>query len=707
MNDFRLIAANDAGGILAGVFSPDGRCRVEVREESCFSEGRFLHLGELSLSLTGGAPEDFLRAVRKGTYEWELPAVAATDDSLHDLMQTNKADAQSTDSKKVDAYKRTVGRVAKSLDAVAGIITRLGLAHPRFDPGSVEEMVGLRGTTVVADTSSVLQGGLDFVARFLHPAVRIKIPAIVHMEVLNLADNFLKRRRAAKINAAALLVDHLLSQSGQRVLLTLEIREDTEIERTPLIGDPLRSAFLPDNDKEIAELNLSVAFRSYCDRLILEAARLHQSHSNPGHRVLLLTADQGLARMALAEGISPLFHQSVKAGDVLGHTFSGTVFNPLTADLYRVPLQSVVWELATSFGKVRLISADNSRWVEVAAIGSELSWSPVHSRNDLLWLKSSTLADWAAEGAELEVEPEPQSELVSKPAATRPRMAGPKTVGEPVKATAPKKPKRESSVPASGAGYYRFNVDRMFKFFTSLLEEGGRVSANHAQQILGTATPGEYRRFLAAGDLATMSETTGWELTEAGLSVATALQQGDLTRVKLGFSRVPSVATFLDALESAPVGEPFNMSVPERSRATYHTIGEVLVLAAPVLDRGYFPAHRKPNRTQFVDLALARFEELHAGDRFVSVGAWLEALIERDGLHPVTVREVLAEASADGLLLVHTEGSTLDTRHDAHAIQVLRMGGRSPNVEIVHLYRGDFLVPNKSSASIRLERAGK
>ncbi|TIR39494.1 MAG: hypothetical protein E5X64_09635, partial [Mesorhizobium sp.] len=637
-------------------------------------------MGELSLSLTGGDPEDFLRAVRKGTYEWELPTVTAADDSLHDLMQTNKADGQSKDRNKVDAYKRTVGRVAKSLDAVAGILTRLGLAHPRFDPGSVEEMVGLRGTTVVADTSSVLQGGLDFVARFLHPAVRIKIPAIVHMEVLNLADNFLKRRRATKINAAALLVDHLLSQSGQRVLLTLEIREDTEIERTPLMGDPLRSAFLADNDKEITELNLSVAFRSYCDRLILEAARLHQSHSNPGHRVLLLTADQGLARMALAEGISPLFHQFVKASDVLGRTFSGTVFNPLTADLYRVPLQSVVWELATSFGKARLISADNSRWVEVAAIGSELSWSPVHSRNDLLWLKSSTLADWAAEGASPEIEPEAQPELASKPVATRPRVAGPTKVK--AKVTASNKPKRESSVAASGTGYYRFNVDRMFKFFTSVLEEGGRVSANQAQQILGTATPGEYRRFLAAGDLATMSETTGWELTEAGLSLATALQQGDLVRVQLGLSKVPSVAAFLDALEAAPIGEAFNILVPERSRATYHTIGEVLALAAPVVDRGYFPAHRKPNRAQFVDLALARFEELHAGDRFVSVGAWLEALIEKDGVHPVRVREALAETSADGLLLVQTEGSTLDTRHDAHAIQVLRMGGRSPSVEI-------------------------
>lgn len=159
------------------------------------------------------------------------------------------------------------------MDAIATCAVRVGLAHPVFDRSCVEGMPYRRGTTIIADTSGALQGGLNFVTRFLHPAVRIKVPAIVHMEIVNQADSFLKRRRATKINTSALLFDHLLSQAGQRVLLRLELREETEVERTLLIGDPLRNAFQRDSEQEWLDLNLSVPLRSYCDRLIIEAAR--------------------------------------------------------------------------------------------------------------------------------------------------------------------------------------------------------------------------------------------------------------------------------------------------------------------------------------------------------------------------------------------------------------------------------------------------
>ena len=80
-----------------------------------------------------------------------------------------------------------------------------------------------RSTTIVADTSGALQGGLDFVARHLHPAARVKVPAIVQMEIVNFADRFLSGRRATRTRPTDLLIDHLLSQGGQRVLLRLEL----------------------------------------------------------------------------------------------------------------------------------------------------------------------------------------------------------------------------------------------------------------------------------------------------------------------------------------------------------------------------------------------------------------------------------------------------------------------------------------------------
>lgn len=133
---------------------------------------------------------------------------------------------------------RTNGKLRRAMDAMGGIAVRLGLRYPRLDPFALEGMPYRRSTTVVADTSAVIQGGLDFVARHLHPAARVKVPAIVQMEIVNFAERFLSTRRAPKIRPLDILIDHMLSQGGQRVLLRLELNTDTEIERNFLLGDP-------------------------------------------------------------------------------------------------------------------------------------------------------------------------------------------------------------------------------------------------------------------------------------------------------------------------------------------------------------------------------------------------------------------------------------------------------------------------------------
>jgi len=598
MSSYRLSSPEDATREIAKVFAGTGIARIEVLEDKCFAGGGYWNLGEVRVRGVAGDVSEMFAAVSHGAYQWEVPTAEEALAQLIMLLEVKEPTAGDKPAVK-EQHQKILDRVRRIMDAVATAAVRVGLTHPIFDPNSVEEMPFRRGTTVIADTSGALQGGLDFVSRFLHPTARIKVPAVVHMEVVNQADSFLKRRRATKVNSSALLFDHLLSQAGQRVLLRLEFRDDTEVERTLLVGDPLRNAFQRDSDQEWSDLNLSVPLRSYCDRLIIEAARQHQAHASPGHPIQLLTADQGLARMALAEGIAPLYFRAVSANSFFGRTLAGTAFNPLGAGLYQISLQAVLWEFATAFGSARLITEDGTRWVEATAVGEDLAWSPIHSRNDLLWLRS----------------------------------------------------------------------------------EG----------------------FLAAGDLAQISDGSLLS-TERTLETDQAFSSENPDDLAAALRHVPSVDAVLRALGSAVVGTPVNLGLSERADTTYKVLCEVMCAGCPIAKTGFYPTPNRPRLEEFSEVAVRRFNELDTGDGFVSVGLWLESLAKEDGVHPERSRRYLDEASAAGLVNRSTEGSTTDTRHDQHAVRVLRNGSAGPRIDTVHLYRGDFLVPNKSSSSIRLAR---
>ena len=102
---------------------------------------------------------------------------------------------------------------------------------------------------------------------------------------------------------------------------------------------------------------------------------------------------------------------------------------------------------------------------------------------------------------------------------------------------------------------------------------------------------------------------------------------------------------------------------------------------------------------------MERYRELAPEGGWVASGDWLEALARKDGIHPVVARESLQEASAANLIKRWTEGSTTDTRHDDHTLRVLEVTARRPAIGTVYLYRGDFLMPDKSSSSLKLEEA--
>jgi hypothetical protein len=295
---------------------------------------------------------------------------------------------------------------------------------------------------------------------------RIKIPAIAHMEVLNMADRYLKHRRCdeKKINVANALFDHVTSQSAQRVLLRLELQTETEIERPRLGADPLRGIVQPDSDSEDKALGLQIVQRSFADRLILETAIHHRDQLSPDHPIALLTADQGLARMSLAEGVPVFFFCAPPVKEICGVTLPATCFRPfvdnfLEAPLFYIPLPTVVWELACTFGSVRLITHDCSCSVVVAAIGENLPWNPFHSRDDLLW-SSVDVADEPEGNASVETVQDDQLNEASTPEACGTESSQ-KTTGKA------KSESNRSLRRGTLTGAYRFSVESMVKLILS------------------------------------------------------------------------------------------------------------------------------------------------------------------------------------------------------------------------------------------------
>lgn len=702
-----LTTPREAEALLGHLFAAGSEARIRVSENKAFGAKDWLDLGSITLDPGGTKASHMLTAVRRGGFEWALPSSKDVDSQLFKLMGLKEAD-------------RTNGKLRRAMDAMGAISVRLGLRYPRLDPFALEGMPYRRSTTVVADTSAVIQGGLDFVARHLHPAARVKVPAIVQMEIVNFAERFLSTRRAAKIRPLDILIDHMLSQGGQRVLLRLELNTDTEIERNFLLGDPLRSAFMKDADPELTDLNLSVRIKAYADRLILESARQHQAQSNLGHKVQLLTSDQGLARMALAEGLVPTYFNSVVASDLFGRRLTGINLDPFNGKLRECSLASVLWELATAFGGVRLESAASDRHIEVAAFGEGLSWSPVQSHGDLLWCDHHGCVATEKPPIEANAGNIPVSALSTSPktasasevldASNRRREKAADGADSGVRAGADKSDAKASkalqsavSVASGPSRPQRFNVATLFILLDGLDAEQS-MPEDAVLKLAGAknrAGIDDYRRFLLSGGYVVI-DGESWNATPAGSALAIALRNEDNKTTFEALQSAPSFADFAAYVAGVPVGSTITPGNFERAFTTYKTLGEITLICAPIYGEGLYPTPVTPTAEAFAPLALTHFKALDTGDELVSTGAWLERLIRDEGIHPEIARARLSDASGAGLLRRSTEGSTTDVRNDRHVLQVLRSRGGHPVIDTVHLYRGDYLIPGKASTSLRI-----
>lgn len=668
-----LISPNHAAAMIAEAFREKRCCQIHVQEQRAFKE-RWLCLGTINLS--PGTPDEdseLTAALTTAAFEWRLPSPDVMESKLASLLEIKPNDN--------DYHK-----IARALDQMAAIGVRSGLLHPTFDPDAVEGMPFRRIVTIVSDTSGVLQGALDFVVRYLHPAARVKIPSIVQMEFANLTERFLSIRRSNKrkehnktrLLRADELFEHLKSQGGQRSLLRFELLTDIEIERTYLLGDPLRSAFQPDSDSGLRELNISLPIRAYADRLVLEAARHHQAQSEPGHAVRLLTSDQGLARMALAEGMVPLYFSTVKRTDFFGTRLTGQTLNPFTGDVYSIPLVHVLWELANGFGIVRL-QWDNGRAISISALSDDISWSPFHSVDDLLLFSTQSASTASPSGA-----------AVSK-------LQNRRTEGEIDENVF------EREMPAK-TSFQRMNVNRLLKLICTL-DENQTLDTTQVASLLGidsVRNVGEYRRFLLSADLLKV-DGNSWMITPHAQHLSAELQNKNASALNDAFSRSPSYAAFRERIVRSGTGHPVDMSNMPRSAATYRTIGEVALICASV-GKNVYATLARPNPDRFAQIALKRFREIDRGHGLVATGRWLESLIEHEGIHPEIARRALEQASEMGLLRRSTEGSTTQTAFENHVVHVLRTDAEgTPYAAPVHLYRGDYLIPGKASVSVRIE----
>ena len=684
MSEYVLRSVTGAEEALANLFvacaKPGGEhLRLEVREDKCFRPDAWVSVGTISLhpELPAASQDEederalLQRAFRYGFFDWEIPGEECLTRELTEAL-TNEI----TDRRNSDRISRDISEVAAGVACAA---IRCGLAHPAFDAMILSKMPFRRTVGIVMDTSAVLQGGLDFAARHLTPAARLRVPAIVQMEIQNIGDRYFNQRY--KKPRSGTLVDHMLSQAGQRALIRLG--REHRVERPRLGAEPLRGIVQPDTDSEDRNLGLQMVQRSFADRLILETAVQRGNDAAPDHPVMLMTADQGLARMALAEGVEPIFFEKRAVSALLGSTLSGVTFKPFVTDglrTYPVSLGSILWEMAVTFGSARLIGIDSGDSFDAVAIGK--GWQSYHAREDLLWT--------------MEV---PKS-AAAKPSPPKIKAVADSTESDSAGAATTTPGPRSRTL----SGAYGFSpgsmIDLMVALNSAALSDAAGMEVAHVNKRNSYE---QYRRFLYAGGFAVKSGAE-MEKTDRLSSLIRSMIAGAFDEMLVLLSLVPSFKRFLTNVE---VGSPLTQGDSKISATafrSYCALAEMCCAGVRFVDAGIYPTPENPVPEHFSRPALAAYDAVRRGEDYALTGAWLDEMTKRLGIHPVRSRQRLAEAHQGGYIRRYVEGSTPETRYGNRNLHVLSFDGGVPKVRNVNLYHGDFLMPGRAAVSIRLSK---
>ena len=693
MSKFQLSSKRDAEESLAELISCSsvGHGRpcftLEVKEDKCFNDN-WANVGKIELhpeQTPNAEMEDsartqrILEAIQHGFFEWSIP-------KQNDL----EKEIESKIGKSNGSSPADQDRIKGVTKAVVHVAIRCGLAHPVFDAPMLSHMQSHRPISVVVDTSAVIQGGLDFFARHVTPQARIKVPALVHMEILNLSDRYFKQRRAKKYSPKMML-DHVNSQGGQRVLLRLETDEDVEFERPRLGSDPLRGVISPDSDAEDKSLGLQHIQKSFADRLILETAVQHRDQVGPAHPVMLLTSDQGLARMAVAENIQPIYFSSSAISHLFGTKLSGIAFMPFSnvgKKFFFVGLVKVLWEFAATFGASRLRSDVNGCEFEVVALGSVVAWQPFHSYEDLLWIRMIK-----KEGANSNVGEETKS-MQATPLKRSISSTGSQSSDAVV---------RRSVKSSKRKGTYSFSLDSMLRLLAEV-NESEQVPDDRAMSVTKVKSKSSYSgyyNFLVAGEFVNHENGMLYK-SERFDELYAAFQEKQYSSISNLLGRVGSFATFLQRLSAGTALKLEASKMRKDSFRCYSKLAEICCSGVRFTDQGIFGTPNDPGPSEFAQLAVDEYESVRAGDTFALTGKWLENLAKHHGIHPVRAKQRLAESHQGGYVQRFFEGSTPDTRFENRTIQVLEVDQRCPIIRTFNLYHGDFLMSGRASVGIKL-----
>jgi hypothetical protein len=676
--ELKLFSKENALKCIAQIGKNGEPFEIFLGEDICFGHDKWVNVGMIRLQpgakYAGNETRyDEYCAAKFGGFEWHLPSSEKLNENITNTLEST----QNKDS------------VQKAFrEGLQDVLRRTLLLLPVFDVETISKIPLHKPITVVTDTSAVHQGGLDFLCRFLTPWVRIKVPAIVHMEIVTQVDNYLSKIRWNNENKnktknnPATLRQHLLSQGGQRTLLRLELHSNAEIERGDLGADPLRGIVTPSSDSEDKALGLQNVTRSFADRLILETARRFQTQVRPDHPLALLTSDQGLARMTMAEGMDVFFFESRSVPKFDSKKLTGSLFHPFNQQIYTVSLTDVLWELAVSFGCVRLQNDKTQESLELWGIPSgEYTWQPLHVKDDLLWGNfnsgtSSTTTDNISTSFSTNIESLGETD------------AGSSQNIEPI------------------ARAYAFSPDQMLLLMKMLVERG-ELTNQEAQDKLGLKHQDRYslyKNFLKSGSFVGINENK-IICTELLKSFWQSILNEDNTKILLYLKQIPSFEALYNYITQGKIVEYSILPISNKAKSTYIKLGEVACSWLNIQNQKIVATDNIPELPDFANLAVDVYKSIRSQENteWILTGLWLEELAIKFAVHPILTRKLLKEAQEQHLVNVYAEGSTPDTRFEQHDLWIIKTTDGLPHLERVYLYHGDFLIPGTSAVRIKLE----
>lgn len=722
--EFQLLSQEDALTLIAEIGKDGKPFEISLGEDLCFGTDsqKWGNVGTIRLfprrtkstvhpNEVEEAYYDEFCAARFGGFEWQVPCEEVLRQNIINALGELDSDPQKDTGYKESIYKFFYQGLQDAL-------RRTLLLLPVFDADAVSRMPLRRPMTVVSDTSAVHQGALDFVCRFLAPWARLKIPATVHMELVQNSDNYFKQIRWQKKawkgtqvrsstspdaelkpnNKPKALYQHLLSQGGQRTLLRLEYDSDAEVERGDLGTDPLRSILTPAKDQQDSDLGMLDVVKSFGDRLIVETARQFRARVRPDHPLAILTSDQGMARMALAEGMDVFFFQARSVPQFTGRTLTGSLFHPFKPELYTVSLASVLWELAVSFGCLRLFNRESGTSLELWGIvgADEVTWQPLHAKEDLLWGKFTSGEQSLSVSV---VTPSTVVEEISDQEEA--------TVAELGVSTGAESGVAQSTELLTGA--YKFSPNKMLEFIGYLVERGYLTDAEGQQLTKLTRRDfyRNYKNFLRSGHFAFINGEA-LVATDSLMRLWQVLVQEDAAGLLDCLMNVPSFKELYTFIRQQRMVKESSKDFPIADVAipNYLRMGEAAAAWLTIPDIGIaITDQNDPELSVFAKAALESYEFLRTQEKteWVLTGQWLEALVSRHSIHPIATRSLVAAAKTENLLQVYVEGSTPETRFDRHSMWMLQKVEEKPKLVKVFLYRGDFLIPGVSSVRIKIE----